>query len=423
MTFRFLFSVFFLIIFKVALFAIEAPITLRMAYDIGLSSRWDIKAAQAAVRRAQFDMAVLDGRALPSVNLVFNETFQDASAVGTGVSSVLTNPQRSDYKISAKQYLFTGFRQEDAIASAKARVEMEKSRLMSLSLEIKQQIATRYFEVLHQQVTLKNLLSTKQVFQKRLDEVERRVRLGKSRSGDLALLRSQLATIDRRLVLAQGDKLVAEASLSQALGVTKKLIISDQNFDPLTRVDIDQDMVMRIVSQWPEVRLGEAELRAKKSDLALAGRTWLPTVSLGGNYYFKRAESLSAINWDVLVSAEFPLFSGGSEYAKIDSEKESVKQLQHNLEKVRQNLVLQLQSRVDHYISARASLKYAQLAYTEAVNAQVSYEQEYRSGLSTLMDVLQVMNEVLLTQESLAVAKLNAGLHYEIISLYVEERP
>lgn len=399
--FRFILSTVFSLFVSSVVFAealtFETVCRQALAHDDRLMAQRERSGVSKAVLQG------VQGSRLPQLNFLATEQFQDASSSG-GSSSYFTTSHRPEYKLALKQSLFTGFRDSDTVTALEAQIRQQDALYFNIQHQVLASVVDSFFQGLLLEKEIKSVQEIKKLVLIRLDELQRRYNLGKSRKSELLSGEAYLTTLDAKLGQLQGD-LARERLTISTLAHTDYTQASFE--DPAILVEVPQfdvNFLKTWVNQKPEVRAAQAELSSEKAFLQLAGRMWWPTISLGADYFFKRADSLDAVKWDTTLTADFSLYQGGSDEASVVKSTHKVSSLEHDLDFLGQQLVLQLKQdwlRVDS--QATQFRLAAQVVQKNQAYYQASLD-DFKLGQINHLEVIQSLNSYLEAKQNMDIA-------------------
>ncbi len=216
--------------------------------------------------------------------------------------------------VAASWTVFDGFRN--------ARVaDARQAEGLALSHDVEQARLLLYedvADVFYQVRSFQDQLSAVQEQLKALDtrtvELDRRIKLGRSKQSDLLTTLSQMA--EARLTIEQLNQSYA-ASLELLAFITGQPASSLQVIDqsPLPAIgDVDKYLVD--ATDREDIKAGKAGVEASRFDMEAAKADRIPKVSLDANSYLYR-DPRSQSEWDIVLSLEIPLFDRGRRMARI----------------------------------------------------------------------------------------------------------
>jgi outer membrane protein len=357
-----------------------------------MSETVQIQEEQIRIIETQFRRALAG--ILPDIGWTrtyFIQEKQEVNESSTSVSGTLLRNTRPESYFYLQQPLFNGFREYNAMKGAKAlQTQNELLRDQAL-LELLGDVTDAFYSAFDLQEEVKVLQLSRKVTQERIDELQRRVRLGKSRDSETLSAQVQLLSIDAQIEDAQRTHATLRETLRFLTGVAPDVALSDTRPAPVTPA---ADTVLARVPQRPDVQA--AERNRDRTDYALryARGGYSPTLDVLGRYYTERVGFQEDVSWDVTFTLNVPIFQGFSTRAAVSQAKSEQTIADLEASRIRRQAEQQVRTAVQ---SLGFALSRAE-AYRKAVelgtkNMQIQ-EREYRLGLINNLELLQVQNEL-----------------------------
>lgn len=266
------------------------PITLVEAVDLArrnslirVQARGRSRNASAAVRSAY-------GAYVPTLSITGGGTRQlpesgDRTRIDNGQVIVLpATPWSYNTTISSSLQLFDGGRRlyelHQAHAEEDASETNENQQQFQAVLEAKQQ----YFNVLAWRESEVAAIAQLDQAQQQLKAAVLRVRAGNATRSDS--LRSVIQVSDARLTLseARNNVVVANASLTRAVGSDVPVTAAGEDSTSLIGISVGEADLVKLVEQSPSVLLAQAELDVASAGQKVARTGYIPTVNAAYNY-------------------------------------------------------------------------------------------------------------------------------------------
>jgi outer membrane protein TolC len=367
--------------------------TLDGALAIAVSTNEQIRIQSQQIVAAEAEYNRLRAVVFPTVSFIGSESFQDSSGFDRN-GNPFTASHRPDYRFTARQSVFGGMREWDALAAQKAVIEREKVTLSAVKRALYLQVSDAYFDTLLAQKQLENIRDAKALYRRRSDELSQRILLGKSRNSEKLSVETQLLELDSQEKLQQFSLDKATIALSTLLKVPPKgLRLSDPNQGKVGLPDMAS--LYDTVEKRAELVALHADKRVAFYQKRAAQHGFLPSLSVGGNYYLDRVELLDPIKWDADITFTLPLYNGGRDRAAKHVAEARLHQLADQIIEQRRGLKNQILTdylALKAYLDSHALLKDAQAKTSRIVALS---QDEYRMGLINNLEVLQVMNSLL----------------------------
>jgi outer membrane protein len=254
---------------------------------------------------------------------------------------------------------------------------------------------------------VKNLeLLTKQSGE-RVNEIQRRVAIGRSRMGELLQAKAQMAQANAQLLNAKGSLSEAREKFTTVVGVTDVVPSFDLEMK-LNQSNLDQ--VINQAKNRPDIKLKELKINEANLNLSSARKSHLPTLDLTSNYYLtdRSGTSYSKTKWDAGLVLTLPLFEGFQTDAKVSEAVWKEHEARYNYLDSKKNLESELVSKIETHNRFINQID----SFNEAVSmAKRSYDEalkDYRLGLISNLDVLTALNLYLDTKRNAEKNKIQA---------------
>lgn len=344
--------------------------------------------AESDIRQVENQYALVRAGVLPQAGFRASETWQDAGG-RSDASGGGSRVRRSESAFYGRQVLFSGFREFAGMRAQSALGDSRRWGLVRARQLLYGDVAEVFYTVLAYDADRSALTTLGELTDQRIADLTRRVRIGRSREGELLSVRSQRATLEARRRRAEGLRASALEVLSVLVGESVGAVALEPGEPP------PADPLARWIEKLPtRPDLAAAERSAEAAEfLATARRRekW-PSLVLAGNYYTQRSGSNAAVDWDSTLSLDLPLFRGGAWRYGVRVAAEESAAARWRLSRERRAAESELRARYAELLSARseteALLSAAELAEAN-YNAQV---RDYGLGLVTNLDVLTAMD-------------------------------
>jgi outer membrane protein TolC len=337
------------------------------------------------------------GNIFPFISFQFTERFQDTSGVEAGESTFAKTFVRKDTpeaKLTLRQTLFSGFMEYAGLQSLRSSIEREEFNQKNLGRVLFLDVARAFYTVVLLEKNLEDVQKIISIAEERLDEVSRRVKLGKSRRSELLGVEAQIATLRAREEKIRGDIAKAYELLFFLTGITQYNVKLIDELPDLNTLPPEDELLSHLKTR-PDFLALKKDVEAKKFSLKVEKRALLPTISLLGNYYLKRVGFQEPIDWDILITLDVPIFQGGAGIARVKEASSVLKEAEFNQSYFLREEESNVKGRSKALRSAIEQRKLLEEAYLKADESYKLYVNEYRLGLVNNLEVIQAMNNVL----------------------------
>ena len=359
---------------------------------------------------------------LPS--LVLNGSYTRQQMPSASSVNAFTRADQHQVRLTLSQPVFRGLREFAALDVAHAGWQGEQARLRQARRTLYASVAQSFYRLAQAEVDASNLEELRQVSRRRAEDVRGRVRIGRSRPGDLLAAETQVATVEAQLQAAQVAWEQARDQFVLMTGQPREVapaIPSVRDTLPSGLVPLENHL--RRLEQRPDVEAAHQVLRAAERGVDVAWGAHLPSVDAGGNWYLERTGILASTQWDISVTASMPVFQGGLVRSQVReaAQKRSTGELL--LSQTRRAAEEEVRSA---WLEAQGALQQIQLLERAHSLSEKNYQQQsedYRLGLVSSLEVLSALNSHQDLKRSLDRARLQARLSLVTLRVAIEDAP
>jgi outer membrane protein len=363
--------------------AAARPLALEEAYRLALA-----RSEELAMRGADFDLLVaqareIKGSILPDIRLNATETLQHVPA---GASGLFLQPNREQAWVSARQPLFSGFREFLAFRSARDMSEAGRLRLERAKHLLYRDVARGYLDLLAAQDEIRIRGSMVEITEDRLKELRQRLGVGRSR-------RSELLAAEAQHDQAAADQEQARAAERAAQFQLRFLTGLEEDVEPVALssppAQAPLDAALARARGRADVEARRLEAEAAERNIKVASRARWPVIGADANYYLKRPPSFTdRVKWDVTITGTLDLFTGGQTTAQVRQQEARRRSARAAFEQAVRAAELEARTaQEDLAASARVTAALEKAASAAEANAKAQSE-DYRLGQVTNLDVL-----------------------------------
>lgn len=310
--------------------------------------------------------------------------------------------------------LYNGGRDRQTIKNADASVKISQNQRQLDRVALYMEVVDAYYTYQLNLNDTKNLELLKKQSQERVEEIRKRLQIGRSRRGELLQAEAQLASVDAEMLDAQGLLKQSEARfyILTGLSTDKKIEIK---FDELSSVKSLQEYVDMALAR-EDVQNKELEIQQFSGDVTIAKASYLPTLDLLSNYYaVKEGGSNSSRNsdWDVGLNLTIPLYEGGVSQAQVRESTEKKQTAVYQLMDYKKNVTIEVTSRYELFRRYSDQIKAFDTALQKAKRSYDETIKDYRLGLVSNLDVLTSLNLYLSSKRNSEKTKILAVLNHK----------
>jgi outer membrane protein len=285
----------------------------------------------------------------------------------------------------------------------------------SAELNLLTRVATRYFNVLSAEDSLKAAQSSLEALNQQLERAEKRFEVGLAANTDVQEARASRDIANSRVILAKRTLATNQELLREITGAATDDLAAPSDEMPLITPDPQSadEWVQKSMSGNIDLAASRISLEAATHDLGTQKLTRFPTLTLGANYGNSNAYSdtkpfgsdNTTNGWSgtwFSAGVSVPLFSGGEISSKIRQNvylqraaRERVEQVSRETERSARDAYLGLQSSIAQVQANKQALESSRLALQAT-------EAGFDVGTRTTIDVLNSRNSLLTAEQNYA---------------------
>jgi outer membrane protein len=325
---------------------------------------------------------------------------------GGGGISTLTEP--SSVGMTVSQTVFNGDRNYNSVRKAESNVFSARETLRDTELNVLQNGAIAYMNVLRDTAILDLRKNNIIVLEEQLRQTRDRFNVGEVTRTDVAQAESSLAS-------ARSDYFTAQANLQNSIAVYRQVIgVQPTQLQPARSIEA---LLPRSLAEAIAVGLNEhpaiqaalhaadaAELQVKINEGQL-----YPTVTVNGSverdWNFEGFPGFRNFNGTVYGQVSVPIYQGGAEYAEVRQAKELYTQARIQADLQREAVRANIVSDWGLLEASKAAIASNEAAVKAAEIALEGVREEARVGQRTTLDVLNAQQTLLNARVSLVSAQ------------------
>ncbi len=354
---------------------------------------------QAAERRSQALGAVL-----PNINARYNYQEIDPPPGPRGPFtrinqySALINLNQPIYRAGAFPALrFTG---ED--------LKLQAHLVEQAGLTLWSDVILAYFDAWIARNDLANVLALKDFSAERVRDLRDRVRVGRSRRGELLQAEAQLSSVEAEVGRAQQAQAAADERVAFLAGAHTPLA-----FGPLPKPMVGTPAVEQLLvtaEARPDIAARAQEVQLFDELISTSRSGHMPSVDLNGNYYLERTGVLQDSAWDIGVSVNIPLYQGGAVNARVKEGTERKREATLALARLRREVERDIRLLWQNSVALDKVVAELQKAAQKSKETYEAARRDFGYGLVTNLDVLLTLNQYIDTKRGFDRAVLEKEL-------------
>lgn len=381
-------------------------------------ARSEVVATQGELIRQAEERYQQAGAALrPTLDGIASYTWLDKGARDTSI-----NPTRQpNARLAATQPLFRGFREFAAIRQSQALVGAQGEDYRNAQTLLFKDVTQNFYDVLSLEQDLRNLHEQISQNREREKELRDRVRIGRSRSGEMLTVQSTISTLRAQVEQLQAQLATAREVFAFLSGLTAATPLRDTEILP-ANLDTIEAYLERLELR-PDVKAAQLRLTAARENIAVARGARQPSLDLNANRYLERKGSLEEVDWDVQLALTIPLYSGGSLQSQVREAVSQSTQAELNASQVRRQAEQEIRSVYQSVLLDRSQIEALEMATAAARKNYEVQRHDYGLGLVTNLDVLQALTAYEENQRALDRARYVSKFNFLRLETAAVRRP
>ncbi len=380
-------------------------LSLEDCYQLALNRSETLAIQKEEIARATAQMFQAASEALGDVDFVITrdrqqkqKSFPGRLTTG-GSSAVLNDPDTLERKFVINQPLFQGFKAIGALTGAGSYKKEQKELWQRAKELLYQDVAVAFYGLLQAQKEVEINLEIQSLLKKRIEELEEREKIGRSRLSEVAYAKTRLKVIEADLAYAKGVSFITQYELEFLTGIE----LDGRTFNEDKLPDNISDSVknyLEDIRTRSDVKAAELAVKTASRAILVAQSGFWPLITFQHNQYQRREGSLANVDWDMLFNIDIPLFSGGETFGLTKEAVSLWKEEKLSFSLAKRQAELEIKQSYQGWASAKETA----IALKEAVNAaEENYNlqsEEYERSLVSNLDVLAALETLHQTRQN-----------------------
>lgn len=374
--------------------------TLKMAVQHAMVANPDILFNRAKSLAAEQAVKKAEGRAYPSFDInsgIGREKTSNPVTNSIGGASSNEPMTRREFSAELRQNLFSGFGITGEINRHRYLWQAQEYKTQGVAEDLALTVSEKFLEVLKQQQLLMLAVGNLNQHQRVLSMIEHRSGAGVSRQAELEQAKGRLALAKANEISVRNDLRDARISYTRIIG-ERPYHLKWPKVPTTSQLPKNLHSALQIgLDNHPTLLSAYADIKEAKAQYQVAKAADYPQIDLIlSTQQNNNTDGLVGQNTDKLaiVRLKHNLFRGGSDLAR---KRETAYQVQEAYE-VKNKTVLEVEEsiRLSWYawITAGNRLIYLKQHSNAAQQTKVAYEEQFKVGKRTLLDLLDSQNEL-----------------------------
>lgn len=325
------------------------------------------------------------GGLMPSLN--FSDTL---SASGPFNKETGSPGSDQELRLSLDQPLFHGFKSISLYDQTRDLLTAQKEARRWSLLQLYYDTAQSFYSVLAFRKDLEHLTNMIRIYDRRIEELNNWVRIGRSRSSDLLSAKTARALIIAQTKQAEGELANAQSLFSFVTGLDPKTELKDREEGPSSAPSLTE--CLGSMKERPDLEAARNRSFAAYKGIKIAQSSRWPWLGLSGGVSLEKALSRNELSWDIQVVISYAIFSGNIISSKISEARSVARQSDlaySSLVRTITNDIKMAHQTLSSGIEQKNAVADA-LSFAEKNYRQI--ETDYRLGIAKFTDLLLALS-------------------------------
>ena len=409
--FSLLLGLIFSLVSHIAIFAASSPMNLNLeeSIQIALENNIGYKITESTVGVSQAQVKEAEGAKklnmkLQGGYLQMSETLDEEDMEAGDYSDLFAlAPGVPIIAISARRIIYSGGKLESLIDQAEANKQISLNDLEKEKQAIIYKVTEAYYQVLQTEGIKKVSAQAVKQMQVHLESSEALLKEGMIAPIDLNRIKSQLSNLEHNLIKAENGYELTMYNINSIMGIdlnTELILENNLSYEPC-EINLE-DALIQAGENRSEIMNITQQRRIMEEMVDVAKSNRKPQVIFS-------AESGIA-GWQAMIVAEYSLFDGGVNKAKIEQAEIKLTQVDQSEKQVRQFIEFEVRSA---YLNMKEAEKLIKIAEEGIKNSQESFriaQAKYNEGIATNTEVIDAQSTLIEAETNY----LNALYDYNI---------
>lgn len=315
------------------------------------------------------------------------------------------------YGLNANLSIFSGFNTYNEVKIRSAELKAAELTYKRAVSDAAYEAAVQYTNLMWAYETVELLEQIKARRAENKDMINLKYNSGNVDIGSLRRVEADVELASYELRKAQRYIETASASLLKVIGRNDDIILETDERITLEDRSLEKPQYNALVESIPEFLISQYSIDIYKAQSSKSKSTLLPEVKLSGSLSRYGNEWAPGKNgWDAGLSISYPLFTGGTRYADIETASNLYKAANENFRTITYQLKSQAVAYYNSLTDAYENISTREL-YLAASKLQAEISQrKYVNGLSTYQDWYSIENDYISSRKTMLDAKKTAAL-------------
>jgi outer membrane protein len=381
-----------------------SALTLKEAYDAALKKTESVAIAESQLRAA--DSKVDQNRAnfLPDISLKGDYNVQNQN-IGTS-----TEKDQTSSRINLSQSLLAGGKDRANYKASTAARTSQEYNVEATRDQLYSDVSKAFYALMAARADAENIEKTIELLNKRIVELEKLNRVGRSRPLDVLAAKAQIAVLESQKVAAIAARRIAKNNFADVTGLERDSELLEGSQLPDSAGELQN--YLRDLEKRPDIQSLKALNSSYEYSVDAASAGHLPSLDLSGNYFLSHdgapTTTQNRDDWNATVTLTIPVFSGGEVNATVRQANELKTQSDLTMQKRLRDAEADVRTAYNNLVSALEQIKALETALSITEQNYRQQEKDYGYRLASNLDVLQALTSFQDTKRSLDKTRFQA---------------
>ena len=369
------------------------------------SSAYNVTAAKSLRRQAFAGF-------LPSVDLVLARGLEESDNTTTRATDLVNERfDRYERSLTLNQMIYDGFGTANFVKQQDAVLVATTARLATTQENTGLRAAQAYLEVLKRDQLVRLSRENLRQHEETLTKIEERFESGVGTKVDVVQTKGRQAQSKSALLLSEKDAQNGQAEFYQVVGESPVDLILPPR--PKTLPETLEASVQTAFKKNPQVKAVEADLEASRAARKQIRGAFHPRVDLAVGA--TRNDNMSgspgaANNQSAVLRMSYNIFRGGADRARLNEAAARVSAAEQALIALRRSITQDVSILWNDVEDLSIRMQYLQIHVTSTEEVLEVYLEQLAIGKRTLLDVLDIQNELFRARSALVAAEFQLRL-------------
>lgn len=353
--------------------------------------------AQAQLFRPQITINAQEGRS------VVRQEEKDTAALGTRDTRTRTSTLDRKYGYTLSLPLFRGGQTIAGIDEAESAIAAGQANLLGTEISVLSAAVTAYADVIYYRAVTELGAQTVANYRQRVSRTREELEAQRRTVSDLALFRSSLATSQKSLASAEGERRAAEASFEAISGLPPGELEDSPSLAGMPAT-LDEALATAKVTN-PSIRSTASTIEEYEAAVRAAEGVLFPQLSLVQSFtrqhdnsrYTGGATPYDQIDredtWSAGVSLTMPLYAGGANHSEVREQKQKLSESRLTHASAQITVEQSVIAAWERLVAQREGLTFAEQNVQALDDAFEAVDFQYNRGDATGRNLIDVIDE------------------------------